>query len=232
MGNKQDRFSLSLEVLKLAVALGLEEHVSHRQCLVHDQDLRIDIDGNCEGKPDKHAAGIALDRLIDIITDIREINDRLKPLVDLFLREPDHGPVEVDILNAGIFHVEACAEFQERADASVHLDLPRGGCQNARDQFEHGGLSRTIGSDDAHGLSLFDFKVNMAQRMFLFIILLKIQSQRFPQTVSLPVVQAVDLRDVLHADRQFISGCFHLFFLSHLLCSFAAWRSMFVGSSS
>ena len=53
---KQDRLAFFFEILKFAVTFCLEKNVSDRQCLIHDQDLRIDIDGNGKCQPHKHTA--------------------------------------------------------------------------------------------------------------------------------------------------------------------------------
>ena len=56
VADKQDRLAFFFEILKFAVTFCLEKNVSDRQCLIHDQDLWIDIDGNGKCQPHKHTA--------------------------------------------------------------------------------------------------------------------------------------------------------------------------------
>ena len=61
-----------LEFFEFMITFCLEKYVTDTQSLIHDQDLRLDIDGHRKGQPDEHTAGISLHRLIDVISDIRK----------------------------------------------------------------------------------------------------------------------------------------------------------------
>ena len=75
MAYKENGFSFFLELFKFVIALCLEEYVSYRQSLVYDENLRVNVDGNCESQTHKHTAGIRLYRLIDKITDVCKFDD-------------------------------------------------------------------------------------------------------------------------------------------------------------
>ena len=121
MTDKEDRLSLFLEFFKFVVALRLEKHISHGKRLVHDQDLRIDVDGHREGQTHEHTAGIGFHGLVHIVSDVREIQDVLQLFIDLLLRKADHGAVQINIFNAVIFIIKARAKLQQGGDAPVHL---------------------------------------------------------------------------------------------------------------
>ena len=94
------------------VTLCLEEDIPYRKCFIHNENLRIDIDGHCKRKTNKHTAGISFHRLIYILADICKIQNRLQFFIDLFFCEAYHGTVQVYILYAIIFHIEAGAQLQ------------------------------------------------------------------------------------------------------------------------
>ena len=61
-----------LEFFEFMITFCLEKYVTDTQSLIHDQDLRINIDRNSKSQTHEHTAGISLHRLIDVISDIRK----------------------------------------------------------------------------------------------------------------------------------------------------------------
>src|SRR5699024_8780100 len=93
VADKKDGLSLGLKLFKFVVAFGLEEHIPHTQGLIHNEDLRIDIDSHRKSQPHKHTAGVHFHRLVDIIADICKSKDILEARIDLFFGKSDHGTV-------------------------------------------------------------------------------------------------------------------------------------------
>ena len=114
MRDKKDRLSGHLEFIKFMKALCLKEYVSDGKRFIHNQNFRINVDGNRKCKPHEHSAGIHLDRLIYIFADIRKGQNVIELGLDLILSKADHCAVQIDILNAVVLHVEAGSQFQER----------------------------------------------------------------------------------------------------------------------
>ena len=83
MAYEQDCLSLLFKFFKFVIAFCLKKDVSHGQRLIHDQDFRVNVNGNRKGKPDKHTAGIHFNRLMDIVTDVRKGKDIIQSCVDL-----------------------------------------------------------------------------------------------------------------------------------------------------
>ena len=83
--DKQNRLPLLLEFFELPITLCLEENISDRQCLIDNQNLRIDIDRHSKSQPHKHTAGVCLDRLVHKVTDIGKVQNILQSRVDLLL---------------------------------------------------------------------------------------------------------------------------------------------------
>ena len=72
MAYKKNGLSHLFKFFKFMVAFCLEENVTYRQSLVHDQDFRVNINSHCKSQPHEHTAGIGLCRLINIISNIRK----------------------------------------------------------------------------------------------------------------------------------------------------------------
>ena len=107
--DEQDGDAARAQLVDLAHAALPEVDVADRQRFVHQQDLRIDIDRDREGQPHHHAARIGLHRLIDEVADLGEGRDILVALVDLPRGQPENRAVQVDVVAAGEFRVEAGA---------------------------------------------------------------------------------------------------------------------------
>ena len=135
MGDKEHGLPLLLELIELVVALRLKEDVSHGEGLIHDQNLRLDVDRHGEGEPHEHTRGIRLDRLIDIFPDVGKIQNRVDLLRDLLLREADHRAVQIDILNPIVLHVEARAELEERRNPAADLHVAARRIEDAGDDL-------------------------------------------------------------------------------------------------
>jgi len=69
-------------------ACALKEYLAHGERFVHDEDVRIDVDGDCKRQPHVHAAGVGLDGLIDEVTDVGEREDVVETLLGLLSRKP------------------------------------------------------------------------------------------------------------------------------------------------
>ena len=87
-------------VVHLAEALLLELGVAHRQHLVDDEDLRLEVGRHGEGQPHVHAARVALDRRVEEAADLAELDDLVELALDLRPRHAEDGAVEVDVLAA------------------------------------------------------------------------------------------------------------------------------------
>ena len=65
----------SRDLVHLAQRLALEGGVADREHLVDEQDLRLEVGGDGEGEPHRHAARVALDRGVEEALDLGEVDD-------------------------------------------------------------------------------------------------------------------------------------------------------------
>jgi len=63
--HEQDRLAGLLELRDLREALARERLVADGEHLVHQQDVRVDVDGDGEGQLDVLTRGVVLDRVVD-----------------------------------------------------------------------------------------------------------------------------------------------------------------------
>ena len=113
MAYKQNGLSHFLELFEFPVTFCLEKYISYGKSLINDQDLRIDIDSYRKSQTHEHTTGVCFYRLIDKITDICKIQNRLQLGIDLFPGKTDHASVEIYIFKSGIFSVKSGSQFQK-----------------------------------------------------------------------------------------------------------------------
>ena len=65
MADKQHRATFACHIAHFAQALFLELGIAHRQNLIHDQNLGVEVGGNGESQAHVHPAGVALDGCVD-----------------------------------------------------------------------------------------------------------------------------------------------------------------------
>ena len=106
----------------LPEALPLELGVADRQHLVDEQDLRLEVGGDREGEPHVHPARVALDRRVDELLDLGELDDLVEPRRDLASAHAEDRAVEEDVLAPGQLGVEAGADLEQAADAAAQRD--------------------------------------------------------------------------------------------------------------
>ena len=73
--HEEDGFSFGFEAPHTIETSMLEDQIPHRQCLVYQEDVRVDVNGHRTRESHEHPGGIGLDRPIDKIADLREFQD-------------------------------------------------------------------------------------------------------------------------------------------------------------
>ena len=190
MADKHNGLAFFLELLKLPVTFCLEKHVSHGQSLVHNQDLRVDIDGHRKSQPYKHTAGIGFHRLVHIVPNIRKLQYLRQLFLNLLLGKTDHGAVEIHILNTIVLHVKSRPQLQQSGYPSVYLHLAGSRAQHSGDDLKNRGLTGTVGADNAHRLPLMNRHIYVPQRIVLPVLLFG-QPQSLPEAIRGLVVQFI-----------------------------------------
>src|SRR4051812_30848867 len=109
-----------------------EVNIADGQRLIDEKNLRIHMDRHGKGKTNGHTARVSLDRLINKGPDLSEGFDILIAGVDFLGGKAQNGCVEINVVAAGEFGVEAGPEFEQRRHTSVDGDVAASWMQNAR----------------------------------------------------------------------------------------------------
>ena len=107
-----------LELAQLVQALALERLVTHREGLVDEDDLGVEVHRDRDAEPHVHARRVVADGHVDEALELGEGDDRVEARLDVASREAVQRCVEEDVLAPGQVGAEARAQFQQRGDAT------------------------------------------------------------------------------------------------------------------
>ena len=209
MAYEDDGLAHLLELFKFMIAFCLEEYISYGQCLINNQDLRININRYGESQTHEHTAGIGLHRLFHIIADICKIQNILHAALYLLFCETVHGAIEVDIFNTCIFHIKSGSKLQQCLDSAVYCK-----CTSCRIQYpcynlKNRGFTGTIRADNSHTFSLFYLKRNIGKCKMFPIFLLFRQTKRLYHSVHWLVIELIYFTDMVNCYCNFFLFLFH-----------------------
>ena len=125
MRDEQDRLAAALELGELVQALVREALVADGENLVDQQHVGIDVDRDRESEPHVHARRVGLDRRVDELLHLGELDDLVEASRHLALRETEHDAVDEDVLAAGNLRVKPGAQLDQRRDPAVDLHRRR-----------------------------------------------------------------------------------------------------------
>jgi hypothetical protein len=127
----------------------LEREVAHREHLVDDEHVGVEVRGDGEAEAGVHAAGVPLDRRVDEVGHVGELHDPVELGGDLAPRHPHDRALQEDVLAPGQVRVETGRDLEQRTHATRHRAAPAGGPEDAGEELEHGALPRPVRPDDA-----------------------------------------------------------------------------------
>ena len=134
-------------------ALALERLVADGEDLVDQQHVGVEVGDDREAEPQEHARAVGLDRHVDEVAELGEVDDRVDPLLDLLAREAVQRAVQQDVLAAGEVLAEAGAELEQRRDPAAALGPARVERHDAGEAAQRRGLAGAVAAHDAHRLA-------------------------------------------------------------------------------
>ena len=197
----EDRGAVAADLLHLGHALLLERPVPHREHLVGEEHVGIDVDGDREAQPRVHARGVVRDRRVHELADVGELDDGVELALGLGLAHPEDRPVEEEVLAPGQLRVETGPGGDQPGDPAAGADRALVGPHHAVDQLEQGALARPVQPHQADGLTLLDVEGDVVDGKEL---LLQRQSSHRGDGHLLEgavVLHREHLRHVAHLDR-------------------------------
>lgn len=127
-----------------------EGTVADGKCFIDDQYVGFDAGRNRKRQTHEHTARVGFHGLIDVYANTCELDDRIDPAIYLSPGQAERGRIQIDVLAACEFRVEAGTELQNGGYASIgmHRSVSRG--DRACNQLQQRGLSGAVDPDDAH----------------------------------------------------------------------------------
>ena len=151
MRDEQDRLAAAAELGELVEALVREALVADREHLVDQQHVRDRRDRDGEAEPHVHARRVRLDRRVDEVLQLGELDD----LVEAALRsrassQAEHDAVDEDVLAAGDLRDGSPAPSSISAEMRPStVTVPVGRLGDARDELEQRALAGAVATDHA-----------------------------------------------------------------------------------
>ena len=188
---------------ELVEALLLEGRVPDGEDLVDEQDVGVDLDHHGERQPDEHAGRVVLDLQLGEVVELGEVDDPVVASLGLPAGQAQHGGVDHHVVVRREIGVEADAEFDERGEPSVHVDLARVCRVDAGEAFQQRRLAAAVATDDAVELAALYAEGDAAQAVHRV-------DDRPPERVQRPLLERVDalprdaevLRDTIDDQRR------------------------------
>ena len=168
MGDEDDSL-VAVERLEIVVTFLLEGGVTNGENFIEDKDIPFRADSNGKGEADLHAGRVIFEFLVHELFEFGKFDDVVIHGVDFGVAEAEHGAVQINVLAAGEFGVEADAELDERDESAIHDDRAGGWIVDARKDFKEGGFAGAVAADDTKKLAFFDVKVDTAEDLLVFI---------------------------------------------------------------
>ena len=112
--HKDDRLTFGSEAVEGLEALSAGSSRPHREDLVEQQDVEVDLNCDRVRETDLHAGGKVLQLLIDEPLQFRERDDVVIALLELTSVESEQRPVDPDVVPRRELRVEADSQLDER----------------------------------------------------------------------------------------------------------------------
>ena len=199
VGDQQDSLAVLPHPAKLANATLLEIDVPDRQRLVHQQNLRVEIDGDGKGQAHVHAAGIGLDGLVDEAADFGEALDLGHLPGNLLGAQAHDGGIQGGVFPAGELGVESGPKLEQCRHPPAQTYPARGRGHGSGDNLEQGALARPVFSHDPETGALPDLEADLLQRPEVPVVTAPAEDQLLQPGRGLGV-DAVILGDVFNGD--------------------------------
>ena len=156
--NEKQGLAGALEPDDAIEALGLKRLISHREDLVDNQDVGIDVHGDGKGQPHVHAARVRAEGLMDEIADSGEFDDFVEAGFGLPAAQSQESGIQEDVFRSGQIRMEAGAQFEKGRHAARHGDAALSGLAQSGDETQQGALAGAVAAHDGQGFAALHLK--------------------------------------------------------------------------
>src|SRR5262249_18506045 len=116
-----------------------------------------------EAQPDVLTGRVVLHLVVDLVGELRELDDRVEHLVDLAAAQAQQGGVQVDVVPAGQLAVEAGPQLQQRGDPARDRDVAAARAQDAGEHLQQRRLAGAVRAGQPDRLPAADLDGDVAQ---------------------------------------------------------------------
>lgn len=206
VADEQDGLATLLEVLDPVKRLQRKARIANRQRFVDDKNIGVDRRRDGEGQARLHTARIGPERLVDELAKLGELDDLVKPPVDLLLGEAKTEAAQNHVLAAGIVRVKTSAELEDRSDPAIDLHLARRLFQRACDKPQKRTLACAVPAEHAEDRALGHVERHVAERAEFRMALPA--RERLSQHVAGPLPDLEHLGEAGHLDCKIAHSTF------------------------
>ena len=140
-----------------------EVRVARAENLVDDEDVRLDCRRDRKHQTRHHSGGVGLVRLLEKVSQLRELSDVFSRAFDLSACKTLVGQRCMNVLISRELRMEPRAGFQQRLHLTIDRHDPLARRDVAGDQFQQRALAGAVSADDAKTLAGFQLEIDVAQ---------------------------------------------------------------------
>ena len=145
------------------LALRPEDRVAGREDLVDDQHVGIDRRRDREPEAGPHARRVGLDRRVDELADVGEVDDAGQPLLHRLVGHAEERAGEADVVAARQVGVEAGTERQQARHVADDVDGALVRLDDPGEDLEQRALAGAVRADDREALAVDEPERDVAE---------------------------------------------------------------------
>ena len=165
VSDKHDCAALVAHAVEDVEALLRKGGVAHRQHLVDEKNVRVDLDRYGEREADVHSRRVVLELELLELAQFGEVDHLVIARLRLAWRETHHDPVQDDVVACGQVLVETHAELDEGRKSPVHPDSPAVDAIYTREALQHRALAAAVAAGDPKELTLAYLEGDVVERL-------------------------------------------------------------------
>src|SRR5215510_5711687 len=164
MRDEDDRPTCPSQRAHSIKALLLEAQVADSQHFVQEQNLRLQMGNDRKPQSDVHSGGVPLDRYVDELPNLCEVDDTLELSPDLAPWHAQDRSTQVNVLPPGQLRMEPRPDLDQRRRPPIDRDLPGRRRRDACQQLQYRALAGTIVANDPESLAALVLNVHLPHR--------------------------------------------------------------------
>jgi hypothetical protein len=122
VADKKNRSAAMRDLGKSPHTLLLKLGIPHRQNLVDNKYLRVEMSRHSEGQTNLHSTRVSFDWSVEELLDLGKGDNLVEPPPNFDSRHSEDRSVKENIFSAGEFLMKACSDFQQAGNTTIDAD--------------------------------------------------------------------------------------------------------------